>query len=177
MFFIFIAYIIYFFSYTFPLNLHLLFLLTIISLDDKYKPCIAEFTWQILKYVHYIVFVCVNLSIQLTKFTNAKLKAITSREHTWDDLIPFWKLHSLLMIDVEDLWSFVLSLLLEVMWGEGGGAWGKVFFFFFFPPAKKEALGKVQYSCLYHYSIWGVAANMTATNRGQNSQPLLIFDK
>ena len=71
-----------FLFYTFPLNLHLLFLLTIISLDDKYKPCIAEFTWQILKYVHYIVFVCVNLSIQLTKFTNAKLKAITSREHT-----------------------------------------------------------------------------------------------
>lgn len=68
MFFIYLAYIIYFFSYTFPLNLlkHLLFLLTIISLDDKYKPCITEFTWQILKYVHYIVFVYVKLSIQLS---------------------------------------------------------------------------------------------------------------
>ena len=82
MFFIFIAYIIYFFSYTFPLNLlkHLLFLLTIISLDDKYKPRITEFTWQILKYVHYIVFVC--KAVNSAKFTNTKLKATKSREHT-----------------------------------------------------------------------------------------------
>ena len=78
------------------------------------------------------------------------------------------------MIDVEDLWSYVLSLLLEVIWGEGGGAWGKFFVCLFF--AKKEALGKVGYSGFY-YSIWGVAANMRATNRDQNSQPLLIFDK
>ena len=96
MFFIFLAYIIYFFSYTFPLNLlkHLLFLLTIISLDDKYKPYITEFTWQILKYVHYIVFFVCKV-VNLTKFTNTKLKATKSREHTWDDLIPLWKFHSL----------------------------------------------------------------------------------
>lgn len=83
MFFIFLAYIIYFFSYTFPLNLlkHLLFLLTIISLDDKYKPYITEFTWQILKYVHYIVFFVCKV-VNLTKFTNTKLKATKSREHT-----------------------------------------------------------------------------------------------
>ena len=51
--FLFLLLIICFFSYIFPMShlRHLLFLLIIIFLDDKYKPHIAEFIWPILKYV------------------------------------------------------------------------------------------------------------------------------